>query len=170
MNYYRSNEVDWRVVEARVAPFALAPPGVDPLPAAFMAIRDVLPGHEHTGMCAVVRAETAAAANAVYPTCRDLGNDVHLLKLPWTVGLATEQADGYIERAQACLLGAASARWIIDLRDNDGGNSWVMLAALAPLLSSGPQMATVNTAGRTMPIVSPITELSSRAPRCFRAR
>ncbi len=44
---------------------------------------------------------------------------------------ALNSAIGVLERQGAC-------RWIVDLRDNGGGNMWPMLNGLEPLLGAGP--------------------------------
>lgn len=152
-NYYRASEVDWDLVAARVAPMAFAPADIDPRPAAFFAIRDALPGNEHTGAFRTVRADTPQAEHPVLPTCNAVSHSIRMLTLPGTVALATSQYDEYIELAQGCLReGRQAASWIINLRTNDGGNLWVMLTAIAPLLHAGVQMGYLNAAGKFLPL------------------
>jgi carboxyl-terminal processing protease len=61
------------------------------------------------------------------------------LRLPWLPD-GLRLARGYVTSAGRLLdvMAAAKPRgWIVDLRDNAGGNMWPMLAAAAPLLPEG---------------------------------
>lgn len=75
--------------------------------------------------------------------------------------------DGLIEMAGAGICG-----WIVDLRDNDGGNMWPMLAGLDPLLGEPPFGAFVTPQGdmqywsRTPDGLYPAAEIG-RGPPAF---
>jgi carboxyl-terminal processing protease len=77
-----------------------------------------------------------------YPSGMLIGrNTGYLLVRETTHGFNQEYNFGYAQR----LLGAirhleqhGASNWIVDLRDNSGGNVWPMLAGLSPLLGDGP--------------------------------
>jgi hypothetical protein len=74
-------------------------------------------------------------------------DSIGLLKLP---GYSTEDPWGadYVAAARV-VLAAPACGWIVDLRGNDGGNLYPMLAALAPLLGPGPLVGYRYRDGRT---------------------
>jgi carboxyl-terminal processing protease len=67
---------------------------------------------------------------------------VTTIRLPTLIGGGTGSASfgqQYIDTAVTAIGHAAptTSAWVIDLRDNHGGNVWPMLAAVAPLLNDG---------------------------------
>jgi len=67
---------------------------------------------------------------------RDFG-DVFLVTVPTFVGTQAERERAYAEKLHAALSGhKPRCGWIVDLRNNEGGNMFAMLAGLAPLLGT----------------------------------
>ncbi|GAB2976011.1 S41 family peptidase [Frigoribacterium salinisoli] len=65
---------------------------------------------------------------------------VTTLTLPTLVGGDADQHRAYVEAGAQGLVDAAPATtsgWVVDLRDNHGGDLWPMLAAVSPLLDEG---------------------------------
>lgn len=57
-----------------------------------------------------------------------------------------------LQRVVETLDAAGSCGWIVDLRDNTGGNLWPMLAGLGPLIGHGEIGAAVYPDGRRVPL------------------
>ena len=78
------------------------------------------------------------------PSLRLMANQVVYLHLPELDNLASNEPDvdaRYYSSLRDALTRtdeAASCGWIIDLRDNGGGNMWPMLSGLDPLLGNPP--------------------------------
>ncbi len=104
-------------------------------------------------------AGSTAAANSPYanspPTGRSLGR-VGLVALPGLLTQTPEEmafGDRYTTTLHGLLKSADDAGacgWIVDLRDDVGGNMWPMLNGLAPILGPGPYGAFVTPGGDRM--------------------
>lgn len=73
------------------------------------------------------------------PTGYDLTADIGYLDLPHFEA-SQQAASRYIQLAQEAIRTADQAEtcgWIIDLRDNGGGNMWPMLVGVGPILGDG---------------------------------
>jgi len=67
---------------------------------------------------------------------RDFG-DAFLVTVPTFVGTQAERERAYAEKLHSALSGhKPRCGWIVDLRNNEGGNMFAMLAGLAPLLGT----------------------------------
>lgn len=85
-----------------------------------------------------IQVRTAAALGPAVPSGQVAGG-VAYLKLPWLPG-SRRLARRYAATGGRVLAAMATQRpagWIVDLRDNAGGNLWPMLAAAAGLLDDG---------------------------------
>ncbi|GAA2176295.1 S41 family peptidase [Arthrobacter parietis] len=86
----------------------------------------------------------------VHPSGSVLGDGVVSLEIPafneTAGGLATRYADAAVDAINANQ-GEATCGWIVDLRDNTGGNMWPMIASLTPFLPDGPVMSFVDGVG-----------------------
>tara|TARA_B100000678_G_scaffold156748_1_gene130915 strand:- start:643 stop:1683 length:1041 start_codon:yes stop_codon:yes gene_type:complete len=96
--------------------------------------------------------ETARAMPAM-PEGKPIDGNIGYLMLPplMTVGGNEDVGTQYRERLVGILQGLdASARcgWVVDLRQNAGGNMWPMLNGLDPLLGPGPFGYFVGAEGR----------------------
>lgn len=88
----------------------------------------------------VVSAIDKESEQATLPSGRYLGNHLGYLKIPSCITFDSQKdlqfANKLIELI-AALDGKGTDSWIIDLRDNRGGNRWPMLAGLAPIIGEG---------------------------------
>lgn len=70
-----------------------------------------------------------------------LGERVGVLELPGTTGQGMTPQGSYSELGQEALrildMANPLCGWVVDLRKNDGGNMWPMLAAVGPVLGEG---------------------------------
>ena len=69
-----------------------------------------------------------------------LQDSIAYLTIPWvstTDSLICERVADSLQSVIASLDTRRISRWIIDLRDNSGGNCWPMLAGIGPLLGEG---------------------------------
>ncbi len=108
-------------------------------------------------------AGSAAAANSPYanspPTGRNIGR-VGLVALPGLLTQTPEEiafGDSYTTTLHALLKSADDAGacgWVVDLRDDVGGNMWPMLNGLAPILGPGPYGAFVTPGGERIRWIS----------------
>ena len=104
---------------------------------------------EHT---AVSNARTGRAATQ--PRSLSLANGTGYLWLP---GFAGGTHVGQVEFAQqvqdlvAGLDATPRCGWVLDLRDNNGGNLWPMLVGIGPLLGGGEAGAVLHRNGRSVP-------------------
>jgi carboxyl-terminal processing protease len=88
----------------------------------------------------------ASASRAVqsFPIVDDLGGGVVSLTLPSFSGANPSQIDEYVMSAWKSiekLASEAKCGWILDVRENSGGNLWPMMGAISPLLDLGPVMS-----------------------------
>lgn len=82
---------------------------------------------------------------------RDFGGDVFLVTVPTFVGMRPERERAFAEGLHSNLSrhGKPRCGWIVDLRNNGGGNMFPMLAGLAPLLGSDRLGSFVSRNGRS---------------------
>ncbi|MFT2753730.1 S41 family peptidase [Clavibacter sp. Sh2088] len=74
--------------------------------------------------------------------------------IPTLIGGDDASRQRYVDAGAGGLVAAAPATtrgWIVDLRGNNGGDMWPMLAALSPLLDEGQVMSFEYT-GRSVPV------------------
>lgn len=86
----------------------------------------------------VGNARTAQAPTA--PTAARLGGDIGYLRLPGIAGGEHGHRVAFAETVQALIAGLdapPACGWVLDLRGNEGGNLWPMLAGAGPLLGDG---------------------------------
>ena len=76
----------------------------------------------------------------IAPEAEVIAESIAYLRLPGFAGGTHMDRVEFAERLQALVAAhdaAASCGWIVDLRDNSGGNVWPMIAGLGPLLGEG---------------------------------
>lgn len=96
----------------------------------------------------VGNARTARAPTA--PRVALLDGGVGYLRLPGIAGGEHEDRVAFAETVQdriAAVDPGAECGWILDLRDNQGGNVWPMLAGVGPLLGDGQVASSVQPGG-----------------------
>lgn len=140
--HINSGSADWDGIAAS----ARATLGDAPLLSdAHDAIRDAIAelGERHTFLRLPPPPGTASqpgsAPPVAMPDVRMIDGGVGLVHLPPFLG-TPEQAEQYAAALRDGLTGMDSRAcgWIVDLRDNTGGNMWPMLRGLDPLLGTAP--------------------------------
>ncbi len=84
------------------------------------------------------------------PRAELLSESIGYIRLPGFAGGEHMDRVVFAEALQALideLESAGACRWILDLRDNQGGNLWPMLAGLGPLLGNGEAGASLRPNG-----------------------
>jgi len=137
----RSNNVDWPAVEREVR--AMAHDARTPADT-YAAIRFLLAklddGHSFLMEPAQRKAYVANGRAKSEPLVQMQGSDVAYLRMPGFIGTDTEAGRAFVRRMLAEIgkfAAPAHGGWIIDLREDSGGNMWPMLAALHPFLGDG---------------------------------
>lgn len=80
------------------------------------------------------------------PTTASLGNGATMITLPTHIA-GTENDSAYVSAGATSILAAdpsTSCGWVVDLRGNQGGDVYPMLAALSPLLAQGHVISFVD--------------------------
>ncbi|MFF4600054.1 S41 family peptidase [Amycolatopsis sp. NPDC001319] len=131
------DSVDWPAAEAdalrRIA-------GVTEPAGTYSAIRNVIAelGNHHTSLVGPAQAVPAPPATVAVPSSRTDG-DVAVLTVP-EFHLNPAAEGRYVAAGVAALRSADASHpcgWIVDLRDNGGGDMHPMLTVVAPLLDDG---------------------------------
>lgn len=162
-NSLRREHVDWVVLRRETLAQAR---GDDSIRVAHLAVRYALSllGDAHSyfmtpgqmrdlRLAPVGNARTGRAAEAA--NVLRLGPTVGYVELPGFAGGTQHDQAAFAEGIQASLaaLGASGVcRWIVDLRGNQGGNLWPMLAGIGPLLGDGNVAAARYPDGRRVPV------------------
>ncbi|MFD7029461.1 S41 family peptidase [Streptomyces sp. NPDC059917] len=138
------NGIDWpRVRRDAHARAASARTPAETYPAIVAALTDL--GDHHSSFLTRTEAEitlggTEDADAFAGLTGRRLPGAVGYLALPAVVG-SPKTLDRYVRQGRAAVKDAeregAACGWILDLRQNGGGNVWPMFAVAAPLLGEG---------------------------------
>ncbi|GAB3384355.1 S41 family peptidase [Amycolatopsis echigonensis] len=131
------DRVDWPRAEAEAL---RAAEGVSTYSGTYPAIRTVLAelGNPHSALLTPAQARPLSAATIEVPSS-SVSDGIAVLKIP---GFVSDPAGErrYVAAGVAALRAVeaqASCGWIVDLRDDTGGNMWPMLTVLAPLLGDG---------------------------------
>ena len=159
--YFKSTETDWHRAEFDARRSLAAPSDIDPLPEAMALLIAHLPHNSHslvTRRASVMPAAQGADAERM-PACVLLPNGTLRLDLPVTPG-SPSSSEEYIRRSHACLQTAGSARWLINLTDDRGGNSLLQFAALQPIFGVGDQMQMRNPSGKAFTVALASTSVS----------
>jgi Peptidase family S41 len=138
------DQVDWQQLSAAArAAVASAP---SPTPAtAYRAIRGVLKrlGDHHSLLLepeVAIRLSRRDSVHNALPTLELRDSSVGYVRIPRYAGFDPTAIREYAQRLQA-QIGQMAAQgacsWVVDLRENTGGNMWPMLAGLGPLLGEG---------------------------------
>jgi len=131
-----ADKVDWARVEPRLAQFVRP---ADGSAAAYPAIRALLGalGDGHSFLATPQQ----AARNAVHgrpttpPVVRQLDAGIGYVLVPGFTGWNPADSRAFASSILQGIEGVEAPRgWVLDLRENSGGNMWPMLAALAPFL------------------------------------
>jgi hypothetical protein len=159
----RRAEVDWATLRAQALEHARgAATPADAHLAVRFALRELGDGHSYLQSAAATRAlASTAVANArtgaplTAPEARRLGASLGYVSVPSFAGGTPAQQVEFAEKLKNEIQatdGALVCGWIVDLRQNTGGNLWPMLAGLGPLLGEGELAASVYPDGRRVPV------------------
>ena len=159
----RRAEVDWATLRADALEHARgAATPADAHLAVRFALRELGDGHSYLQSAAATRAlASTAVANArtgaplTAPEARRLGESLGYVSVPSFAGGTPAQQVDFAERLKNEIQATDGARvcgWVVDLRQNTGGNLWPMLAGLGPLLGEGELAASVYPDGRRVPV------------------
>lgn len=143
--------VTWAEVEPRVRAMAA---GAQVPADVYPAIRALLSslGDHHSFLLepAGTKQFTGGGAENKRPSARALGDSIGYISVPAYSGADPTAAKTYVTDVYgtfAKVQAQTSCRWVVDLRDNGGGNMWPMLAALRPLLGEAGLGSFVTTQG-----------------------
>jgi hypothetical protein len=184
----RRAEIDWPVLREQTLAHArgATTPAQAHLAVRF-AVRELGDRHSYLQTPAVTRAlQTTAVANArtgaapSAPRGHRLTNMAYVNVPSFAGGTPVQQVD-FAETLKNILQEADEAEvcgWVVDLRQNTGGNLWPMLAGLGPLLGEGELAASVYPDGRRVAVwyrdgqagFGDYTQLRLRLPYRMRAR
>lgn len=138
--HINSVSADWPAIEARAR---AATAGATNLGEVHDAIRAVIAdlGEPHTMLRPATPAAAGVTPEPALPSHALIDRRFGLVRLPGFLG-TPEQAKRYTAKLRDDLTGMDAGGgvcgWIVDLRENTGGNMWPMLNGLDPLLGPGP--------------------------------
>jgi hypothetical protein len=155
----RRAEVDWVTLRAQALEHARgARTAAEAQLAVRFAVRELGDRHSYLQSATATRAlATTAVANArtglplTPPRARRLGENLAYVNVPGFAGGTPAQQVEFAEKLKDAIQANDDARvcgWVIDLRQNTGGNLWPMLAGLGPLLGEGELAASLYPDGR----------------------
>src|SRR6185436_19867905 len=179
----RRAEIDWPTLRAQALEHARgAMAAADAHLAVRFALRELGDRHSYLQSAAATRALAATAvANArtglplTPPQARPLGDKLAYVSVPGFAGGTPAQQVEFAEKLKNEIQANDVARvcgWVVDLRQNTGGNLWPMIAGLGPLLGEGELAASVYPDGRRVTVwhrdgqagFGDFTQLRVRAP------
>jgi hypothetical protein len=180
--------VDWSALRAATLEHARgATTPADAHVAVRFAVRELGDRHSYLQSPAATRALAATAvSNArtgvplAMPRSQRLDGGIAYLTIPGFAGGTSAAQVEFAENLNNLIQAAdhpEACGWIVDLRDNSGGNLWPMLAGLGALVGEGELAASVYRDGRRVPIwhrdgqagFGDYTQLRVRAPHRLRA-
>ena len=150
-NYYRKDEVSWTSLAARAKEQLRAAGSCDDAYSSISWCFKQL-NEPHSFIMAPDKAARYTGDDAPSPSPADLSDlvgeikgewledSIAYLTIPWistTDSLICEHIADSLQAVIARLDSRNISRWIIDLRQNSGGNCWPMLAGIGPLLGDG---------------------------------
>jgi carboxyl-terminal processing protease len=159
----RRSEIDWPTLRAQALEHARgARTAADAHLAVRFAVRELGDRHSYLQSAAATRAlATTAVSNArtgtppAPPQGRRIGERLAYLLVPSFAGGTPLQQVEFAETVKSAIQandGPEICGWVVDLRQNSGGNLWPMLAGLGPLLGEGSLAASVYPDGRRTPV------------------
>lgn len=141
-HYLHAEDVDWDVVRERGLDALSESASLGQAHAAVSIMLETL-NDPHTG---IARARSPDAASTQFDdfealTAEMASERIVLVRVPHVPGSTSEATRvGFAEKAHEALKAVDSpdvCGWIVDLRDNTGGNMWPMLAAIGPIAGPG---------------------------------
>ena len=159
----RRADVDWATLRAQALEHARgAASAAEAQLAVRFAVRELGDRHSYLQGAAATRTlATTAVANArtglplTPPHGRRLGENLAYVNVPGFAGGTPAQQVEFAETLKNAIQANDDARvcgWVVDLRQNTGGNLWPMLAGLGPLLGEGELAASLYPDGRRVSV------------------
>jgi len=152
---YYADRVDWKEAVAQAKRQVRDPKALDEAyPAIDAMLHQLRDGHSF-----LLRPDRAkalldnTAVDDIVVESSDLG-DVVTVAVPTFAGMTSERERSYATRLHAVFernTGAPACGWVVDLRQNQGGNMFPMLAGLAPLIGTDNLGAFVSRSGEARP-------------------
>ena len=139
----RRDSVQWGRLHDRMLALARgARTTADYYPSLHQALRMLGDNHSNHLTPAELRSTKKAGGTNENPPVivKRLPNDIGYIEIGSYWGFDKEKANAYVRAAHVKLRSIDSpdiCRWIVDLRRNNGGNFWPMLAAVGPILGNG---------------------------------
>ena len=141
-NALRSSSVDWDSLvpklRAQIAKDDWSLDAYPPIRELLAALQD---HHSHLLSAADARATHSGETAIVLPTVERRPQGVGYIALPGFNNTEPHNVASYVEGTSAGIAkiaGSAKSGWVIDLRNDEGGSMWPMLAALRPFLGTAP--------------------------------
>jgi C-terminal processing protease CtpA/Prc len=159
----RRADVDWPTLRAQALEHARgAATAADAHLAVRFAVRELGDRHSYLQSAAATRALAATAvsnartgAPPTPPQGRRITERLSYLRIPSFAGGTPVQQVDFAETLKSAIQandGPEICGWVVDLRQNSGGNLWPMLAGVGPLLGEGALAASVYPDGRRTPV------------------
>ena len=149
--HINSASADWPAIETRARTSVAAAAGLDEVHGAIRGVIADL-GEPHTFLRPRSPISGGEAPEPAIPEHELTDARFGVVRLPGFLG-TPDQAARYTASLREGLTGMDAANrvcgWIVDLRENTGGNMWPMLNGLDPLLGSGPFGAFRTPSGQT---------------------
>lgn len=140
-NALNADQVDWPEVAARVRDVAArADQPEDTYPAIGMLLSLLKDGHSFHMDPDTVRQHELMAAPNVPPVVKRLPGGQGYVLIPGFAGRNDDDIGRFVKAVSDGMHAIAAdvtGGWVIDLRENSGGNMWPMLTSLTPLLGTG---------------------------------
>jgi carboxyl-terminal processing protease len=141
-NALRRSEVAWSTVEPHVRAYAAgSQTASDVYPAIRYLLSELGDHHSFLSPPSQTTAMRTGDVQNLEPEVRATGNGVGYVKVPGYQGWEASSLRTYTERFHQLLNAARESSecgWIVDLRQDGGGNMWPMLAGLKPFLGDAP--------------------------------
>ena len=154
-NAWMRNNIDWTVM-AEDLRFLTA--GAEKPSDVYLAIRYLLAAlkDRHSFLLPPAASKAFQTGGAENPpiTVRSLGDRIGYVDVPAYAGAEAVAARAFATRTHeslAAIVGDAGCGWIVDLRNNGGGNMWPMLAGLKPFLGDEPLGTFISREGASPP-------------------
>lgn len=152
---YRRSAVDWTATLQRVDAMAAgAQTSDDVYPAMNLLLQSLGDHHSHVLRPDWFGTLSSGKVSNETPTIRAEPDRIGYLRVPAYDGFEPKTEKRYISNVYAHLIPIArqsACGWVIDLRGNDGGNVWPMLAALRPFLGHDPLGSSAAPDGAAAP-------------------
>jgi C-terminal processing protease CtpA/Prc len=147
-----TREVDWTMVRADAWELArgakTAAATYDAVRFALRALADQHSGFIEAEMMSSIEQVAAAASGEPYGEM--LAGNIGYLQVPGFASFEQDVIEAFATRLQQIIREVDRDRpcgWVVDLREDGGGNMWAMLAGLGPILGDGEMGGRLDNAG-----------------------